>query len=365
MRYAYQRILEEVPGKEIYQDVKNKFSLNAWYRKSGIERAKNQYAISKEKNPEKVVFGGKINLIRRKDGKISNQEWKNLRNNQLYCRGAKNKKGNANLRFVEEDGGLYLRVATEPYKKMKIKATIAKHKGLFLSGETAYNVRVVRKGGRYFIHANFKESFETVVGFRSGSIGLDFNHKSIDLSVVNKQGQLKTTRTFVCPELTTSRTDKSLNQIREYANKIIDFCKYRQKGLVVEDLKFSNSNHLFTYREFLLALERRAIKEGVGIRKVNPAYTSVLGKLKYAPYYKISTHLSAALVIARRGLGFSERLGKLKTKFFKSMEEREDYLESLANHRFHSWSLLRMMKNLSSGKQTNFKHSNQEVLGPD
>lgn len=43
---------------------------------------------------------------------------------------------------------------------------------------------------------------------------------------------------------------------------------------------------------------------------VNPAYSSVIGRHKFARRYGISGHLAAALVIARRAQGFSERYSR-------------------------------------------------------
>ena len=40
--------------------------------------------------------------------------------------------------------------------------------------------------------------------------------------------------------------------------------------------------------------------------EINPAYTSVIGSVNYAQKHGISVHQSAALVIARRGMGLSE-----------------------------------------------------------
>ncbi|MBM7558084.1 putative transposase, partial [Halanaerobacter jeridensis] len=48
----------------------------------------------------KVIFGGKENYKARCEGKISNQEWKELRNNKFCSRGDKTKKGNLNTRIV-------------------------------------------------------------------------------------------------------------------------------------------------------------------------------------------------------------------------------------------------------------------------
>jgi hypothetical protein len=67
-------------------------------------------------------------------------------------------------------------------------------------------------------------------------------------------------------------------------------------------------SHNFVYRRLLEAIERRAIRCGVAIKKVHPAYTSLQGKYKYATALGLSFHQAAAFVIARRGLGFHERI---------------------------------------------------------
>ena len=49
-------------------------------------------------------------------------------------------------------------------------------------------------------------------------------------------------------------------------------------------------------------------KARIGINEVNPAYTSMIGKLKYADTKGIIIHKAASYVIARRGMGYTERL---------------------------------------------------------
>jgi hypothetical protein len=45
---------------------------------------------------------------------------------------------------------------------------------------------------------------------------------------------------------------------------------------------------------------------GVGIIEVHPAFTSMIGLLKYADQYSLNRHTAAALVIARKGMGIKE-----------------------------------------------------------
>jgi hypothetical protein len=63
----------------------------------------------------------------------------------------------------------------------------------------------------------------------------------------------------------------------------------------------------FLFRQIINAVERCAIKRGIPVSRVNPAFTSDLGHLKYEKMYSLSPHAAAAMVIARRGIGIVER----------------------------------------------------------
>jgi hypothetical protein len=79
--------------------------------------------------------------------------------------------------------------------------------------------------------------------------------------------------------------------------------------------------------------------KGVEVVEVNPAYTSVIGMLKYAPQLSIDKDIAGAYVIGRRALGFREDMPEnyeklLKDKAYlefalKRYEEREKELREL------------------------------------
>ncbi len=92
-------------------------------------------------------------------------------------------------------------------------------------------------------------------------------------------------------------------------------------------------------------------REGVQLIKVNPAYTSIIGKLKYAPIYRINKDVASAYVIARRGLGFKESLPKNYRKLledkeflFYSVARVEDRIAKLKKERSKLKSELRKLK---------------------
>lgn len=49
--------------------------------------------------------------------------------------------------------------------------------------------------------------------------------------------------------------------------------------------KFHRMSHSFCYRKLLETIERICLRHGVELKKVHPAYTSVIGRLKYQPQY--------------------------------------------------------------------------------
>ena len=55
-------------------------------------------------------------------------------------------------------------------------------------------------------------------------------------------------------------------------------------------------------------LRSRATRMGVAVIDHNPAYTSLIGDVKFSARYGVSVHVSAACAIARRGMGLSERV---------------------------------------------------------
>ena len=52
----------------------------------------------------------------------------------------------------------------------------------------------------------------------------------------------------------------------------------------------------------------RGYRQGVEVHQVNPAFSSVVGRVKFMERYGLTVHQAAALVLARRLLGCSERI---------------------------------------------------------
>ena len=91
---------------------------------------------------------------------------------------------------------------------------------------------------------------------------------------------------------------------------VIERLDFQQKkaALEGESRRYSRMLSSFSYGKTKAYFISRAYREGVEINQVNPAYSSVIGRAKFMERYGLSVHQAAALVLARRLLGCSERV---------------------------------------------------------
>ncbi len=136
--------------------------------------------------------------------------------------------------------------------------------------------------------------------------------------------------------------------------QIINYALENNKGMVFENLKFKKEfenqgrkfNRIksnFVWKKILTLLERKCVENGIQYKKVNPAFTSVIGKFKYQKMYNLSIHESASYVVARRGLVFNEKLSLYK---YPSKLVKEIVFDHAGDKvkRIHSWSLWRKLR---------------------
>ena len=301
-----------------------------------------------------VIFGGKKSFYERVKGNITNKEWKELRSNTLYSRGDCSKKGNLNTRIVfdDQDQQFYLEVANSllvekgknsPRLRFKLRipdksfneivnvvmpTTVDENsKGKPIEEYKVYSIEIKRKKERYYVHITYdvdEAGSELKWNDKITSdviAGIDVNIDRVAVSIVSKQGNLLESKTFYCHEMEYVRSNRRSNIAGEVAKEIIDYLVSWNVGtIVLEDLtfkqdhdtnhRFNRSVHSFAKKKLQKALISRGLRFGFHIKKVNPAYTSVIGRYKYAKMYGLSVHEAAAFVIGRRGLDFEEKVPK-------------------------------------------------------
>ena len=90
------------------------------------------------------------------------------------------------------------------------------------------------------------------------------------------------------------------------AIEALDFAK---KKAALEDAgaRYARLLSSLSYTKIVATLKARAHDAGLEVIARNPAYTSLIGRDKFAQRYGLGPHHAAALVIARRALNLSER----------------------------------------------------------
>jgi IS605 OrfB family transposase len=170
---------------------------------------------------------------------------------------------------------------------------------------------------------------------QKGVLGIDFNPSSIDWTIVDAHGNLKRHGSIKI-----NIQDKSSNQTSDILGKaiasIVRIAQKYQVPISIEDLDFRQKKAAlkerstkyarmlsnFAYSKFTQLIETRCSRQGVELNRVDPAYTSVIGVTKYMALYGLNSGCAAALVIARRGQGRTEKLPLGHARYFKRPEDR-------------------------------------------
>jgi len=183
----------------------------------------------------------------------------------------------------------------------------------FLKDETSWRIFVS-------VERTFAEP--KVKNYRNGALGIDVNIDHIAAALTDIDGNV--VRTWRIPLITHSKSEgQRLDAVRQAAAEAVKIALEYAVPIVAEKLDFSvkraqlesetsrrRARQLssFAYSAFGQALTSACIRHSVHLVRVNPAYTSLIGRLKFARRYGLSVHAAAALSIARRGMGLSERL---------------------------------------------------------
>jgi len=384
-RYAYKRLLEGIAEKEIEKAIQEKHKLNARYVKDAVLIAKQvlKSCIERGQNPKKLVFGSrelfeklkKMHLTGKRRERLR-QRWEERRYYYLYSRGEKSKNGNLNLRFVNLNNQWYLRInlGNGEYVWAKVVRNAKRHKDKWIdwtwrlleaekSGEWfAYNVRLKVRNGKFYAQVSWEEKIvQPVITKAYGVMGIDINAYPFHLALayVPTDGNLEKFERIDLREMESKTKNQREHIAWRIARQVVERALESGKAIVVEDLqkvpkgrrgdglaKLRRKLHKWAYRSVLEKIEVYARRMGIQLIKVNPAYTSIIGKLKYSPMLGIDKDVAGAYVIARRGLGFEEKLPK-------------NYRELLKDEEFLAYAIAKVDERINKLKSELKKETNE------
>jgi IS605 OrfB family transposase len=327
--------LERKPSKlfELHHKKRRRDILS--HRIASIEKDKRQ-------KRSRICFGGKklfnAQFYLEKYGFNSHQEWKNVwkekRNSEFFVLGSKDEtSGNQTCTAsLQSNGKICLRLRLPKALEQKHSKYMEIRDVVFQYGQQTilsalnnpdgqaicYRFKKDKKSWKIFATTHLKkppiESLE-----KNGVIGIDLNADHIAYIETDRFGNPITKKTISW--VSYGKTKHQLKALTgEICRDIINHAKEVKKPLVIEKLDFQNKKmklqnespkfarllSSFAYGMFFKFLMAKAFKEGIEIHQVNPAFTSIIGRINYAKRYGLSNHLAAALCIARRYQKFSE-----------------------------------------------------------
>ncbi|NES82638.1 MAG: IS200/IS605 family element transposase accessory protein TnpB [Moorea sp. SIO2B7] len=183
-----------------------------------------------------------------------------------------------------------------------------------------------QKDNQWYIHfSTYVQAITYIYHKINGDLGIDLNAKSIDIVYLKMDGNLDLQSgksplfSWTIPTGSTGQFEASL---RDKVVEIVRIAESYQCLIACEGLDFSKKKATLRhkssdykrmlsrliYAKFRANLVARAEKYGIEVIFKNPSATSTIGMIKYMPKYGLNSAYAAAMVIARQGLGFSERI---------------------------------------------------------
>ena len=182
----------------------------------------------------------------------------------------------------------------------------------------SYRFKRDGKGWRVFVSTQMMD-VTVVTDQRHGAIGVDLNADHLAVAETNGSGNY--VNAWRVPLVTYGKDAHQAEAlIGDAVASVVAYAKEAGKPIVIEKLdfrqkkaaldgqsrKYSRMLSSFSYGKVKAYFISRGYRRGVEINQVNPAYSSVIGRVKFMERYGLSVHQAAALVLARRSLGCSE-----------------------------------------------------------
>ena len=186
----------------------------------------------------------------------------------------------------------------------------------------AVNYRFKRDGKGWRVFVTTQVAAVPVVTDRArGAIGVDLNADHLAVSETDGDGNW--VKSWRAPLVTYGKSQHqaqaligdAVASVVAYARDsskpiVIEKLDFRQKKAVLEgeSRKYSRMLSSLSYGKIRSCFLSRGIRQGVEVHQVNPAFSSIIGRVKFMERYGLSVHQAAALALARRLLGCSERI---------------------------------------------------------
>lgn len=221
----------------------------------------------------------------------------------------------------------------------------------------SYRFKRDEKGWLLFASTAYKKPvIQTRAGI--GVIGVDINSDHLAVCETDRFNNCVSSKKIPLV-LYGKSTSQAKALIGDAIKELVRFSLETKKPLCVEKLAFQEKKtqlreeanqkqarmlSSFAYSSIIEAIKSRSYRFGVEVHEVNPAYTSIIGEVKFAKRYGLSTHVAAAFTIARRVEKASERLPRLMGIVPDGKGGHVTFPLPVRNRRKHVWSQWRRVK---------------------
>jgi IS605 OrfB family transposase len=293
-------------------------------------------ALARQERDPRLCFGSRKLLNAQhhlgENGFVSHADWRDAwdakRSSQFFVLGSKDESAGCQgcvLTHVEGDSfvaRLRLNGSIRRVVSFAVRfAYGAEHLAEALRLKQAISYRFLRDAKGWRIFATTK-AVEAPMQSRlaAGCVGVDLNVGFVAVSQTDRFGNI--VDAFNVPLVLADMSSRGAETaIAQCVKVIVAYAVRVGKPLSIERLDFAKKKaqlsyaspgrqrmlSSFAYRAFEKLLSARSHDAGVEVRHVNPAYSSKIGRQKYARRYGLSVHLAAAFVLARRGQRFPDR----------------------------------------------------------
>ncbi len=208
-----------------------------------------------------------------------------------------------------------------------------------------------KKGWRLFVTTSLP-SPQWKTNKDKGVIGVDINTDHLAIAETDRFGNPIYKKTIPL-NLYGKTKEQSLALIGGACAEVVSHAEKTLKPVILEALDFqkkkqsiretcppSQSRKLssFSYQSILTHLKSRAFGKRIEVKQVNPAFTSLIGRVKFAVRYGLSIHHAAALCIGRRFLNLSEKVPRHLDKVPDGKDSHVALSLPVRNRDKHVWN---------------------------
>jgi len=360
VRYSYNCFLDgrtEKDTRESSKSLNNIDLLNSWLIQCGIKDGK---AIQTRFKTEKVIFGGKYNLINRLKNKITKEEFQLKRLSPINIQGEELKQGNRSFKLdIIENNQIIFKLNKSNHINLELPKLRNNIKKELFRLQQFNEVKQNQKGYTYSIRLDLNNIYISFEEFKNESIelngnrylGIDLNPDTIGISVLESNEVIYTQEfslKLIFNKILTEKLSSNSNRMKYFQNKLkfetFEISKsitklarqFNCKSVFIEDLHFKGSlnikisnrknKNLWKRELFINNLTKRLNIERIKLYSVNPAYSSFIGNMMH----DYTDAVNASIEIARRG--FEYRINKNKTLFYPTLLVKHQWKETATKY---------------------------------